>query len=50
MNSNERRSEPRDVNEILAEIISDLKARKDNANDRPRKSSEERESVRFAGL
>ena len=40
MNSNERRSEPRDVNDILAEIIADLKARKDNAeDDKARESS-----------
>lgn len=39
----ERRSEPRDVNEILAEIIADLKAGKDNSiNDRTRESDQER--------
>ena len=43
MNSNERRSEPRDVNDILAEIISDLKARKEGneANDKTRNSNKE---------
>lgn len=39
----ERRSEPRDVNDILAAIMSDLKVRKEEneANDRTRESNKE---------
>lgn len=42
MNS-ERRSEPRDINDILAEIMADLKARKeaDAVNDPERNSNKE---------
>lgn len=43
MNTSERRNEPIDINEILAEIINNLKAGKDNRiNDRTRKGDKER--------
>ena len=38
----ERRSEPKDINDILAGIMSDLKARKDKTeNDRTREGDQE---------
>ena len=43
MYKGERRSEPRDVNEVLAEIMRDLEARKDKTeNDRTREGDQER--------